>query len=98
MNNIRPDFEVQEKYISELPPVYQNITCHKIFDVKMGENFRRKEGFFADGHKTKTPAEMSYSSVVSRELIRIKLTISSLNDLDVLACDIQNAYLVAEFR
>jgi hypothetical protein len=44
-----------------LPPGYQKITCHMIFDVKMGENFRRKARFVADGHKTKTPAGMTYS-------------------------------------
>ena len=61
MKNIRPTFEVWEKDISEFPPGYQNITCHMIFAVKMGENFRRKVIFVADGHKTKTPAAMNYS-------------------------------------
>ena len=60
MKNIRPDFEVREKYISELPPGYQNITCHMIFDVKIGKNFRRKARFFADGNNTKTPGAMPY--------------------------------------
>jgi hypothetical protein len=69
-----------------------------IFDVKMGENFRRKARFVADGHKTKTPAAMCYSSVVSRDSVRIALTIAALNDLDILACDIQNAYLTADCR
>jgi hypothetical protein len=98
MKNVRPAFEVWEKDISELPPGYQQITCHMIFDVKMGENFRRKVRFVADGHKTKTPAAMTYSSVVSRDSVRIALTIAALNDLDILACDIQNAYLTAECR
>ena len=98
MKNVRPAFEVWEKDISELPPGYQQITCHMIFDIKMGENFRRKARFVADGHKTKTPAAMTYSSVVSRDSVRIALTIAALNDLDVLACDIQNAYLCADCR
>ncbi len=68
------------------------------FDVKMGENFRRKARFVADGHKTKTPAAMCYSSVVSRDSVRIALTIAALNDLDILACDMQNAYLTADCR
>ena len=55
MKNTRPDFEVQVKDISELLPGYQNITCHMIFDVMMGEKFRRRARFVADGHKTKTP-------------------------------------------
>ena len=98
MKNVRPAFEVWEKDISELPPGYQQITAHMIFDVKMGENFRRKARYVADGHKTKTPAAMCYSSVVSRDSVRIALTIAALNDLDILACDIQNAYLTADCR
>jgi hypothetical protein len=98
MKNVRPAFEVWEKDISELPPGYQKITGHMIFDVKMGENFRRKARFVADGHKTKTPAVTCYSSVVSRDSVRIAPTIAALNDLDILACDIQNAYLTADCR
>ena len=97
-NNTRPAFEVWEKDISELPPGYQNITCHMIFDVKISKNFRRKARFFADGHKTNTPAAMTYLSVVSRDSFRIALKIAALNDLDVLACDIHNAYLKADCR
>ena len=41
---------------------------------------------------------MTYSLVVSRDLVRISLIIAALNDLEVLACDIQNAYLTAECR
>ena len=98
MKNVRPAFEVWDKGISELPPGYQEISCHMIFDVKMGENFRRKARFVADGHKTKTPAASCYSSVVSRDSVRIALTVAALNDLEILACDIQNAYLTADCR
>ena len=42
MKNVRPAFEVWEKDVAELPPGFQEITGHMIFDVKMGENFRRK--------------------------------------------------------
>ena len=88
MRNIRPAFEVWEKGISELPPRYQNITCHIIFDVKMGRKFRRKARFVAYGHNTKTPTAMTYLAVVKRESVWIALTIAALNDLDVLACNI----------
>ena len=80
-----PAFEVWERDISELLPGYQNITCHIIFDVKMGKNFRRKARFVADWHKTKTPVEMTHLSVVSRDSVWVSLTIEALNDLDVLA-------------
>ena len=41
---------------------------------------------------------MTYLSVVSRDSFRITMTIEALNYLDVLACDIQNAYLAANCR
>jgi hypothetical protein len=65
-----------------------------IFDVKM-EDFRRKARFVAGGHTTDTPHEMTYASVVSRESVRVSLTLAALNDLDVKMADIENAYLTA---
>jgi hypothetical protein len=65
MKNVRPaSFEVcwENKEISDLPP-----PDYYIKGQKMGENFRRKARFVADGHKTKTPAALCYSSVVSRD-------------------------------
>jgi Reverse transcriptase (RNA-dependent DNA polymerase) len=74
---------------------FQLITGHIVFDVKLGENFRRKARFCADGHKTKTPAFVTYSSVVSRDSVRIMLLIAALNGLSLKAADIQNAFLTA---
>ena len=74
---------------------YQWNSCHMIFDVKLGENFCRKARLVAGGHVTDTPASMTYSSVVSRDSVRICLTLAALNDLQVLSGDIQNAYLTA---
>ena len=67
---------------------YQQITGHIIFDVKLGENFRRKARYVADGHKTDPPSSVTYSSVVSRESVRIYLTIGALNGLDIFTADI----------
>lgn len=64
----------------------------------MGENFRRKARFVAGGHITDVPSTLTYASIVSRDAVRIALTIAALNDLQVLACDIQNAYLTADCR
>ena len=64
----------------------------------MGENFRRKARMVAGGHTTEAPSSITYSSVVSRDSVRIALTIAALNNLDVLACDIQNTYLTAQCR
>ena len=68
---------------------------HVIFDVKLSENFRRKARLVADGHKTDTPTSVACSSVVSRDSVRIILLIAALNDLDLKAADVENAYLTA---
>ena len=98
MRNIRPAFEVWEKDVEPIPPGYQQIKCHMIFDVKMGENFRRNARVVAGGHTTETPTSLTYSSVVSRDSVRIILLAAALNRLQVMACDIQNAYLTANCR
>jgi hypothetical protein len=59
------------------------------------EDFRRKARFVAGGHTTDTPHAMTYASFVSREPVRIALTLADLNDLDVNMDDIENAYLTA---
>ena len=74
---------------------YQWINSHMIFDVKLGENFCHKARLVACGHMTDTSASMKYSSVVSRDSVRICLTLVALNDLKVLSGDIQNAYCTA---
>ena len=98
MKNARPAFEVSEKNIPQIPPEYQQIKCHMVFDVKMRENFRRKARFVAGGHTTETPSTLTYSSVVSRDSVRIILLVVALNGLTILAFDIQNAYLTADCR
>jgi hypothetical protein len=51
--------------------------------------------FFAGGHTTDTSHAMAYASVVSRESVRIALTLAALNDLDVKMAAIENAYVMA---
>jgi len=67
-----------------------------IFDVKM--DFTRKARYVAGGHMTDPPTTITYSSVVSRDSVRIAFMIAALNDIDILACDIGNAYLNASPR
>ena len=55
------------------------------------EYFRRKARLVADEHTTKTPKLQTYSSVISRENVRLELTISDLNDLQVKSGDVMNA-------
>ena len=72
---------------------FQEIECHVIFDVKM--DFTRKARFVAGGHMTETPVALCYSSVVSRDSVRIAFLVAALNDLDIFSCNIGNAYLHA---
>ena len=64
----------------------------------MGRKFRRKAKKVAGGHVTDVPYSITYSSVVSRDSVRILFMISELNDLKVLGCDIKNTYLTAPTR
>ena len=98
MANVRVAFEVFEGDKSQLPPDYQEVGCHMIFDVKMGKNFGQKARMVTGGHTTETPDALTYASVVSRDLFQIVLTIAALNELKVVLCDIQNAYLTAKCR
>ncbi len=75
---------------------FQEIKCHMIFDVKM--DLTRKARFVAGGHMTEPPASITYSSVVSHDSVRLAFLLAALNDLDILACDIGNAYLNAPCR
>ena len=67
-----------------------------IFDNKFGENFRHKAWLVAGGHMTEMLATLMYSSVVSRDSVWIALTLAAMNNLQVMSCDIQNAYLTAD--
>jgi hypothetical protein len=69
------------------------IPFHMILDVKC--HLTRKARFNAGGHWTQASAQLTYSSVVTRESIRIAFLIAALNELDILAADIRNAYLQA---
>ena len=75
---------------------FQEIKCRVIFDIKI--DFTRKARFVAGGHMTEAPTSLTYSSVVSRDSVKIAFLIGALNDLDIMACDIGNAYLNAPCR
>jgi hypothetical protein len=85
MKNVYPAFEIFEQAESQIPIGYQKIRCHMIFDIKLGENFRRKARFVAGGHTTETPDALTYSSVVSRDSVRIALLFAALNDLEIMS-------------
>ncbi|KAI2491971.1 Reverse transcriptase (RNA-dependent DNA polymerase) [Fragilaria crotonensis] len=94
MAKVQVAFEVLEDGTLP-PPTFQEIKCHLVFDVKM-EDFQQKARLVAVGHMTESPpAFVTYASVVSRESVRIALTLAALNDLEVKTGDIENACLTA---
>ena len=78
------------------PVGHRLIDAHMVFDVKA--DFTRKARLVAGGHLTDPPSSITYASVVSRESVRIAFLLAALNDLDILAADIGNAYLNARTR
>ena len=81
--------EVKKKLVG-----YQEIRCHMIFHIKMA-GLACKARLVGGSHTTDTPSSITYSSVVSCDSIRIAFLIAALNDLDIMAADIRNAYLNA---
>ena len=70
--------------------------CHMIFGVKM-EGFCRKARLVAGGHVIDPPSKITYVSVVSRNTVRIPLTLAALNYFPVKVEDNQNAYITEPF-
>ena len=91
MANVKVAFKVLPDGVKE-PIGHQYMDCHLIYEIRL-DGFRRKARLVAGGHMTEAPAVMTYASVVSRETVHIALTIAALNDLEVKASDVQNAYL-----
>jgi hypothetical protein len=92
IKGVKPE-EVRANKVDQLCG-FQEIKCHIVFDVKM--DFTRKARFVAGGHTTVPPNSLTYSSVVSRESVKIAFLIAALNGLDLMSCDIGNAYLNAK--
>ena len=104
MKNVRTAFDELERVTEEKMQTgkiklgYKYCGTHMIFDIKIDGKFTKKTRLVADGHKTNAPSSITYSSVVSRESVRLALLIASLNDLDISCCDIGNTYLNADCR
>jgi hypothetical protein len=92
MPNVAIAFEIRD-HNQPIPVGWKKTSGHLIFDVKM--DFTRKAHWVKDGHKTPTPELSTYAGVVSKESVRIALTYAALNDINVMAADIKNAYLQA---
>src|SRR6056300_1355808 len=71
----------------------KRIDLMTVFDVKM--DLTRKARICARGDLTEAPLSITYTSVVTRESIRLGFLLAALNNLDVLSADISGAYLDA---
>mmetsp|Transcript_34843 Transcript_34843/g.80555 ORF Transcript_34843/g.80555 Transcript_34843/m.80555 type:complete len:132 (-) Transcript_34843:1593-1988(-) len=90
MKNVRIAFDIKEDR-KDIPPTHKFLTVKMIFDVRM--DFTHKSETCQRGHLTDGPASMVYSSVVSRDSVRIVLTIAALNGLDIFCADVGNVCL-----
>ena len=79
MKNVRTTFEAYKGNKDDIPPIYQQIKYHMIFDIKLGKNFRTKDRLVVEGHTTKSPSSITFLLVVSRDSVRIALTITVFN-------------------
>ena len=92
IENLKVAFDILED-LAKIPVGYNKASGHLFVDVRM--TLECKSRWVKDGHRTTEPEWSTFAGVVSRESIRIALTYSSLNDLPICACDIQNAYFQA---
>ena len=83
---------------ANINPGYEHVNVHIIFDIRMDGKFNRKSRLVANSHTTALPSSITYSSVVSRDIFRVVFLLASLNDLDIFACTIGNAYLNVKCR
>ena len=92
MTNVGIAFTILDNGINS-PPGWSKASGHLVFDVKM--DFTRKARWVKDGHRTADLTTSAYTGVVSREIVRVALIYAALMNLEVMAEDIQNAYLQA---
>ena len=78
---------------SKPPKDHAHVPIHFTFDVKF--DLRCKARLVGGGHRTPDPTEISYAGVVSLDTVRTAFFLGELNDLDIMAADIGNAYLHA---
>ncbi|KAI2497125.1 Reverse transcriptase (RNA-dependent DNA polymerase) [Fragilaria crotonensis] len=93
IRNVFPAFEFLKTDDAQVPPGFQFVETYFVFDIKM--DLTRKARLVARGSMTEATKEETFASVVSRDTVRLFFLLAALNDLDVLSCDIQNAYLAA---
>ena len=76
---------------TKIPHGYQRIYMHIVWDCKF--DLRRKARLVCSGNLTPPTTDNAYSGIVSLDGVRAILFLAELNDLQLCACDIGNAYL-----
>ena len=96
LDNVIVAFKLLEED-EPIPVGSTKIPYHFVFDVKF--DLTRKARLVAGGHRHRNvPAYECYSSVASRETVRLAFLLAAMNNLNMLAADIGNAYLNAPYK
>jgi hypothetical protein len=94
IRNVFPAFDfLNDDDGSKVPPGFTFVDTYFVFDIKM--DLTRKARLVARGSMTEPTKEETFASVVSRDTVRLFFLLAALNDVELLSCDIQNAYLSA---
>jgi hypothetical protein len=91
IRNVFPAFEFIEDNKANVPPGHEFVATYFVFDIKM--DLTRKARLVARGNMTKATKERTFALVMSRDTVRFFFLLAALNNLDILSCDIKNAYL-----
>ena len=92
MKGVQVAFDIRDRN-SRIPPGYSPVDLMMIVDVKL--DFTRNTRLVTRGDMTDPHETLTYSSVVSRESVRIAFLIAALNNIEITMFDIGNAYLNA---
>lgn len=76
---------------SEVPADYKKVPSLIVWDVKF--DLRRKARICLGGHRTDPPKEDVYSGVIGLDTVRLLFSLTALNDLQICAADVGNAFL-----
>ena len=91
LNVVTTDQTIERK----VKPGFKYVGTHMIFDIKMDGKFTCKDRLLEVGHETENPQSTTNSSSVNMGSVILEFLIAGLNDLDICACNIGNAYLNA---
>ena len=91
------DYETFRQVTSEDDlSTYTQVPYHMVFDVKF--DLRRKARLVANGSFSSTTNDEVYSGVVAMDTMRLAFQVAAMNDLQVCAADVGNAFLYGKTR